>query len=320
MYHKKTCIRFQQRANGEAAYVSIENEPSVCGLAHVCRGGGYQFAQFGGSCRNAGVMVHELGHSLCFGHEQSREDRDDFLSFPCGSGGGKDTNFDINLFYDYKSAMHYGCDNCMKPKMTDVSTSMCGGDFSVLDAEKVNAFYDCPGILFMQLYTHFQLIITFLLLKGCLGYRFRSVYKLTAAEKADLLIARDGGELLYVCRAYQNGDIIPGTGNINSGKCYVSIHQLEHVHTNGEFLTKGKAGSRLAWSQKPSNNVIPSNAIAGGRSRLGETLYVARATVSSGGRSSVVVGKVHAGRPDIAFLPFDGKEHEVYSFEFLVCN
>lgn len=156
VYHKKTCIRFQQRANGEAGYVSIENEPSVCGLAHVCRGGGYQFAQFGGSCRNAGVMVHELGHSLCFGHEQSRGDRDDYLSFPCGSGGGKDTGFDINLFYDYKSAMHYGCDNCMKPKMTDVSTSMCGGDFSVLDAEKVNAFYDCPGIPFMQLYTQFH--------------------------------------------------------------------------------------------------------------------------------------------------------------------
>lgn len=53
---------------------------------------------------------------------------------------------------------------------------------------------------------------------------------------------------------------------------------------------------------------------------MGETLYIARANVVSGGRSSVVAGKVHAGRPDVAFLPFDGKEHEVYSFEFLVCN
>lgn len=88
-------------------------------------------------------MIHELGHTLCFGHEQSREDRDNYLDFPCGSGGGKDMGFDIHLFYDYKSAMHYGCDNCMKPKMADVSTAMFG--FSVLDAEKVNAFYDCAG-------------------------------------------------------------------------------------------------------------------------------------------------------------------------------
>lgn len=146
--------------------------------------------------------------------------------------------------------------------------------------------------------------------------------KITAAEKADLLVARNtpGYEYLYVCRAYQNGDIIPGTGNINNGRCYVSIHKQEHVHTNGEFLTKGKAGTRLVWAQKPSNNVIPGNAVAGGRTRLGENLYVARATVVYEGRSSVVVGKVHAGRPDIAFLPFDGIEHEVYSFEFLVCN
>lgn len=146
--------------------------------------------------------------------------------------------------------------------------------------------------------------------------------KLTAAEKADLLVARDSipNDYLYVCRAYQNGDIIPGTGNINSGRCYVSIHQKEHVHLNGEFLTKAKAGTRLTWSQKPSNNVIPSNAIPGGRSRLGETLYIARATAVSGGRSSIVVGKVHAGRPDVAFVPFDGKEFEVYSFEFLLCN
>lgn len=147
-YHRKTCIRFQKRASGEASYVSIENEPSTCGLAHVCRTGGYQFAQFGGSCRSAGTMVHELGHTLCFGHEQSREDRDNYMEYPCGSGGGKDMGFDINLFFDYKSVMHYGCDNCMKPKMADVSTSMCGsgGVLSVLDTEKVNAFYDCAGI------------------------------------------------------------------------------------------------------------------------------------------------------------------------------
>lgn len=126
--------------------MSIENDPNTCGVAHVCRLGGYQYARFGGSCRNAGVMVHELGHTLCFGHEQSRADRDNYLSYPCGSSDGIDQGFNLlGLFYDYKSCMHYGCNDCMKPKMTDVDTSMCGGDMSVLDVEKFNAFYDCGG-------------------------------------------------------------------------------------------------------------------------------------------------------------------------------
>lgn len=154
-----------------------------------------------------------------------------------------------------------------------------------------------------------------------MGYRFRPVSTLTSTEKADLLPAGNGvfGEQFYVCRAFQNGDLIPGTGNINSGYCYVAIHQKEYALTNAEFLTKGKAGSRLIWAQKPSNNVIPSNAVAGGRSRIGETLYIARAPVTSNGRVTIATGKVHAGRPDVAFMPIDGKEELVYSFEFLLC-
>lgn len=155
-----------------------------------------------------------------------------------------------------------------------------------------------------------------------MGYRFRPVSKLTAAEKCDLLPAGTTleGETLYVCRVYQNGDIMPGTGNINNGNCYVSMYQQEHIHTNAEFLTKAKAGSRLVWSQKPSNNVIPSNAVPGGRTRLGETLYIARATVIYGGQSTIIIGKVHASRPDVAFMGFMGKEELLYSFEFLLCN
>lgn len=147
IYHKKTCIRFERRLSGEAAYVSIENDPNTCGLASMCRQGGYQFARFGGSCRTAAVIVHELGHTLCFGHENSRADRDNYLSYPCNDAGGKDTGFDtLGLFYDYRSSMHYGCNSCMVPKMADVSTDMCGGDYlSVLDVEKINAFYDCSG-------------------------------------------------------------------------------------------------------------------------------------------------------------------------------
>lgn len=158
-------------------------------------------------------------------------------------------------------------------------------------------------------------------LKGCLGYRFRPVLKLTTAERDDLLPAgiSVNGEELYVCRAYHNGDITPGTGSINNRGCYVSMHQQEHYHIVSEFLTKGKAGTRLVWSVKPWYDVIPSNAIAGGRTRVGETLFIARATLTLQGQSATVIGKVYAGRPGVAFIPLDGKEHQVSSFEFLQC-
>lgn len=145
--------------------------------------------------------------------------------------------------------------------------------------------------------------------------------KITAAEKADLLPAGSDidGQVLYVCRVYQNGDIIPGKGNINSGRCWVGWGQKEFLHTSGEFLTKGKSGAGLTWAQKPSNNVIPSNAIPGGRTREGETLFIARSNLVVGEVSSRVVGKVHATKPDRAFVTFNGLEYIVYSFEFLQC-
>lgn len=72
--------------------------------------------------------------------------------------------------------------------------------------------------------------------------------------------------------------------------------------------------------QKPSNNVIPSNAVPGGRTREGEVLYIARADIVVEGVSSRVIGKVHATKPDRAFVTFNGLEYIIYSFSFLQCN
>lgn len=94
-------------------------------------------------------MVHELGHTVCLGHEHARDDRDDYLNYPCNpsNAGSKSVGYDtLGMLYDYKSSMHYGCSDCMLPKMGDVTKDMCGGDYlSVLDVEKINAFYDCSG-------------------------------------------------------------------------------------------------------------------------------------------------------------------------------
>ncbi|CAL8105929.1 unnamed protein product [Orchesella dallaii] len=66
-YHKKTCIRFEPAKEDDIDFLSIEVDNEVCGRANVCKlgNGSYQFAKFGGICRNMSTMVHELGHTLC---------------------------------------------------------------------------------------------------------------------------------------------------------------------------------------------------------------------------------------------------------------
>ncbi len=70
------------------------------------------------------IMAHELCHTLGFWHEQSRPDRDTFVTIQCGnvsqtdcSGGPCDSNFEkesgwlaLNTGYDFDSVMHY--DQC----------------------------------------------------------------------------------------------------------------------------------------------------------------------------------------------------------------
>lgn len=67
---------------------------NTCGVAHMCMNSGGQWAKFGGGCATAGVMVHELGHTLCMGHEQTRLDRDDWITFDTSKcePHGKDGN------------------------------------------------------------------------------------------------------------------------------------------------------------------------------------------------------------------------------------
>lgn len=67
-------------------------------------------------CKKKGVMMHEIGHVLGFWHEQSRPDRDRYVTIIKENIiPGQEDNFrkythtnSFNVEYDYSSIMHYG--------------------------------------------------------------------------------------------------------------------------------------------------------------------------------------------------------------------
>jgi len=130
--------------------VDIIRNDDHCGVANLCRTGGRQEAVFGSYCVHSSTLIHELAHTLCMGHEMDRYDSHDYLTF----NNCESANYDLNWwhqpsFFDYFSTTHYeGCwpDTCLTAKQPNVEFCGLQAGLSVLDAEKLNAQYQCPGI------------------------------------------------------------------------------------------------------------------------------------------------------------------------------
>lgn len=118
LYHEKTCIRFRSRTNADHDYISIQNTATGCWSSVGRIGGKQQLNLQNPSCTTLiGTIIHEFMHSVGFFHEQSREERDNFVTilFPNIRRGYED-NFSKNgkgvasgygIGYDYGSVMHY---------------------------------------------------------------------------------------------------------------------------------------------------------------------------------------------------------------------
>ncbi|XP_041945157.1 meprin A subunit beta-like [Alosa sapidissima] len=113
-FRLKTCIDFRPKFWNEQ-HIAIKKEEGC--WSYVGKNVRDQELSIGSGCDSVATVEHELMHALGFWHEQSRYDRDNYISINWGNIEEgkehnfkirtKDTNSTMDTPYDYFSVMHY---------------------------------------------------------------------------------------------------------------------------------------------------------------------------------------------------------------------
>uniref|UniRef100_A0AC34FB87 Metalloendopeptidase n=1 Tax=Panagrolaimus sp. ES5 TaxID=591445 RepID=A0AC34FB87_9BILA len=157
-YSKNTCVEWVPKTNKDTDYVYIMPDRGCYSM--VGKTGGRQTLSLGNGCIQKGIIIHEMMHAVGFFHEQSRTDRDDFITIlwqniQPGMAGqfekySSATIQSLGSEYDYSSIMHYGPKAFSKngqativPKQQKATIGQRSG-FSGVDSFKINTLYGCP--------------------------------------------------------------------------------------------------------------------------------------------------------------------------------
>ncbi|XP_010766645.1 low choriolytic enzyme isoform X2 [Notothenia coriiceps] len=155
---KGTCVRFVPRTH-QRDYVEIQPKTG-CWSYLGSRGGRQTVSLQSPDCLRVGVISHEFMHALGFVHEQSRLDRDNYVTIMWPNiWRDRLRNFEkfktdsLDLPYDYGSIMHFGMfaysqdgSPTIIPKNNQNSKDIKLGQASSLsriDKMKINKLYKC---------------------------------------------------------------------------------------------------------------------------------------------------------------------------------
>ncbi|XP_044073886.1 hatching enzyme 1.2 [Siniperca chuatsi] len=156
---KGTCVRFVPWTH-QRDYIDIQSK-SGCWSYLGARGGRQTVSLQSPDCLRIGVISHEFMHALGFVHEQSRFDRDNYVTIMWPNiWRDRLRNFEkfktdsLDLPYDYGSIMHFGMyaysqdgEPTIIPKDGNIKDIQLGqaSTLSHIDKQKINKLYKCGG-------------------------------------------------------------------------------------------------------------------------------------------------------------------------------
>jgi len=118
------------------------------------------------------------------------------------------------------------------------------------------------------------------------------------------------GSPMYVGRCFHNADQLPAKVIPSKNVAYVSFDGQEIAKYSYEVLCNGN----VQWIHS-GHGQVPPNAVPGGRTSSGETLYIGRAWHAG----ALTPGKVHPSHGNL-YIPYNGGEVAHGSYEILIEN
>ena len=172
-WEDNTCLRFERRVS-QMDYIEFNNQRRGCSSNSIGQKGGMQLINLEPRvCEKFGKIVHEVGHAIGFWHEQSRPDRNQYITVNFNNIQTakhrqfmRRTNDEVDSHgfnYNYGSIMHYserafkkeGCQgaDCITMMVNNHDEYIAQGrptigqrnGLSTNDIQQTKALYDCPG-------------------------------------------------------------------------------------------------------------------------------------------------------------------------------